>query len=308
MKKAVIVQAYRTPIGKKGGIWKNDPPEFLAAEVMKKLVLDCHIDPEMIDDVILGNAAGPGGNLARLSSLKAGFPYRVPGVTIDRQCGSGLEAINLAARLIQSGAGEIYLAGGLESTSRAPLKMDYMGEDQPPRIYSRAHFSPEEIGDPEMGEAAENVAERYGISREEQDQYALLSYQKALQAEKNGNFDREMVPIREIRDDECPRPSMNYGKLLPRMKPVFREHGTVTAGNSCLLNDGAAVALIMSEEMAQKLGLPPMLTFIDAVAEGVDPHYLGMGPVPAVRRLLARNELTIEEIDRIEFNEAFASQ
>jgi acetyl-CoA C-acetyltransferase len=308
MNQAVIVQAYRTPIGKKGGMFKKVPPQFLAAEVMKKLVQDCRIDPVEIDDVILGNAVGPGGNLARLSALSAGFPLRVPGVTIDRQCGSGLEAINLASRLIQSGAGEIYLAGGTESTSRAPLKMETFDSDVEPRIYSRARFSPEEIGDPEMGEAAENVADRYHITREEQDQFALQSYEKAIQAVRNGEFQEEIVPINGISQDETPRPSTKYDKLLPRLQPVFRENGTVTAGNSCSFNDGAAVALIMSQKKANALGLTPFLTFIDAVAEGVDPHYLGMGPVPALKRLLKRNNLTIEDIDLIEFNEAFASQ
>jgi acetyl-CoA C-acetyltransferase len=308
MNQAVIVQAYRTPIGKKGGMWRGTGAEFLAADVMKKLVCDSRLKPAEIDDVILGNAVGPGGNLARLSSLTAGFPLRVPGVTVDRQCGSGLEAINLAARLVQAGAGDIYLAGGTESTTRAPLKMETFDTASEPRIYSRARFSPVEIGDPEMGEAAENVAERYHITREEQDQFALRSYTKAIQAMRNGEFLEEIAPVQGIQLDETPRLTTRYEKLLPRMQPAFRENGTVTAGNSCAFNDGASVALVMSQRKANALGLTPLLTFVDAVAEGVDPHYLGMGPVPAVQRLLKRNSLKIEDIDVVELNEAFASQ
>ncbi len=304
----MIVQAYRTAIGKKGGIWKEVAPEYLAAEVMKKLIREQAIDPSQIDEVILGNAVGPGGNLSRLAALQAGFPAHVPGVTIDRQCGSGLEAINLAARLVQAGAGEIYLAGGVESTTRAPLKMEMLEGQEEPRIYSRARFSPEEIGDPEMGEAAENVAEAYEVSREEQDDYARLSYQKAIYSKETGVFEQEIVAIHEIVEDESPRVTSNYNKLLPRMKPVFRPQGTVTAGNSCGLNDGAAVALVMSREKAEHLRLLPLLVFVDAVAVGVDPNYLGIGPVPAIKKLLQRNHLTIEDIDLIEFNEAFASQ
>ncbi len=308
MNQAVIVQAYRTAIGKKGGIWKEVAPEYLAAEVMKKLIREQGIDPNQIDEVILGNAVGPGGNLSRLAALKAGFPAHVPGVTIDRQCGSGLEAINLAARLVQAGAGEIYLAGGVESTTRAPLKIEFLEGQEEPRIYSRARFSPIEIGDPEMGEAAENVAEAYQVNREEQDDYARLSYQKAIHSKQTGAFQEEIVAIHEILEDESPRVTSHYDKLLPRMKPVFRKQGTVTAGNSCGLNDGAAVALVMSREKAEDLGLKPLLIFVDAVAVGVDPNYLGMGPVPAIKKLLQRNHLATEDIDIIEFNEAFASQ
>lgn len=308
MNQAVIVQAYRTAIGKKGGIWKGIAPERLAAEVMKKLVEDCRVDPSIIDDVILGNAVGPGGNLARLSSLTAGFPMRIPGVTVDRQCGSGLEAINLAARMIQAGAGDIYLAGGVESSSRAPLKMETFEPDREPRIYSRARFAPDEIGDPEMGEAAENVAERYGITREEQDRYALSSYRKTICSLQNHDFQDEIVPIEQITMDESPRLSSDYERLIQRMKPAFRNNGTVTAGNSCGLNDGAAVVMMMSQRKAASLGLTPKLAFIDAVSEGVDPNYLGIGPVPAIKRLLERNRLRMQDIDLVEFNEAFAAQ
>ena len=308
MNKAVIILAKRTPIGKKGGILKHIPPEKMAAEVMRNLVKESGIDPAEIDDVVLGNAVGPGGNLARLSALVAGFPMKVPGVTVDRQCGSGLEAINLAARLIQAGAGEVYLAGGVESSSRAPLKMETFHETGNPRIYERARFSPDDIGDPEMGVAAENVAQFYQISRAEQDNYAQRSYEKAVNSVTDGIYRNEIISIDGLSQDESPRINTNYNRLISRMQPAFKEEGTVTAGNSCGVNDGAAVVLLMSESKAKTLGLTPILTFVDAVATGVDPNLLGIGPVPAVKTLLKRNHLSIQDIDMVEFNEAFASQ
>lgn len=309
MNRAVIVKAKRTPIGKKGGILKAFRCETLAAAIMKNIIEETNLNPDMIDEVILGNAVGPGGNMARLSSLTAGFPFHIPGMTVDRQCGSGLEAINLAARLIQSGAGDIYLAGGVESASTEPVRIDSSNQ-----VLKRARFSPEEIGDPDMGVAAENVAERYQISREEQDYFALMSYQKTLQSIKSGNFHDEIVPLtdhptfKKIRNDETPRENTNYERLLQRSRPVFRHNGTVTPGNSCSVNDGASVILMMSEKKALELGLKPKVVFIDSQAAGVDPNHLGIGPVPAVRKLLTRNLLTINDIDLIEFNEAFAAQ
>ncbi|WLD91702.1 thiolase family protein [Alkalihalobacillus sp. AL-G] len=316
MNKAVIVIAKRTPIGKKGGMLKNFPCEKLAAAVMKNIAEGSSLNPADIDEVILGNAVGPGGNIARLSSLAAGFPVHVPGVTIDRQCGSGLEAINLAARLIQAGAGEVFLAGGVESTSTEPVRIDQSDNRSNPRVLKRARFSPEEIGDPDMGVAAENVAEKYGISRQEQDSFALSSYQKTLKSIESSNFQDEIVPLsanedgtnKEIWNDESPRDSTTYEKLLKRSRPVFRKNGTVTPGNSCSVNDGASIALVMSEEKAKKSGLKPILSFVDSIATGVDPNYLGIGPVPAVQKLLTRNRLTPENIDLVEFNEAFAAQ
>lgn len=319
MNKAVIVQAKRTPIGRVGGMLKDVPPEQLASVLLQHIVEQSQINPKEIDDVILGNTVGPGGNLARLSLLTAGLPIEVPGVTVDRQCGSGLEAINLAARLVQSGAGDIYLAGGLESTSLAPWKMEKphtLYNPSSARFFSRARFSTEEIGDPDMGVAAENVAEKYQITRQEQDRFSLLSHQKAVESIKTDRFHDEIVPISVpnrkgpasvVSQDECPRPDTSLMKLSG-LAPVFRENGTVTAGNSCPINDGAAIALVMSEKKARSLGLKPMLTFIDSVALGVDPNLLGIGPVPAVHKLLQRNQLRVADLDIVEFNEAFASQ
>ncbi|TWI54695.1 thiolase family protein [Halalkalibacter nanhaiisediminis] len=310
MKEAVIVAAKRTAVGKVGGMFKHIPPEHLAAPLIQRMIEEYQLDPESIDEVILGNAVGPGGNLARLTALTAGLPVSIPGVTVDRQCGSGLEAVNLAARLVQAGAGDIYLAGGVESTSLAPWKMEKpssLYHPRGPKLFTRARFSPDEVGDPEMGIAAENVAEAYGISRVTQDQYAYNSHVKAIRAIESGYFSEEIVPIEGMTNDECPRKQTSIVKLNA-LPPVFKENGTVTAGNACPINDGASIILIMSREKCLELGLTPILRFVDAVSSGVDPNVLGIAPVPAVTKLLKRQHLSIEDIDIVEFNEAFASQ
>ncbi|MEK4877738.1 MULTISPECIES: thiolase family protein [Paenibacillus] len=312
MIEAVIVMAKRTPIGRMGGLLSTLEPEALLAPLIQHIVAETNLPKELIDDVIIGNVVGPGGNIARVAALEAGLPVSVPGVTVDRQCGSGLEAINIAARLIQSGAGEIYLAGGVESTSRAPWKMakpqTLMGV---PQLYTRAHFTPSSYGDPDMGIAAENVARKYGISREEQDQYALKSHQKAVYAQQSDRFQQEIVPLQVegqwVSTDECPRANTSLDKLQ-KLPPIFEEKGTVTAGNACPINDGAALLLMMSREKCQQLKLKPILRVVDAQAAGVDPNYLGMGPVPAVQKVLKRQKLTVADLDIVEFNEAFASQ
>jgi len=310
---AVIVYAKRTPIGKIGGLLKDWEPAELIAPLLRDAVAQCSIQASDVDEVILGNVVGPGGNIARLAALTAGFPVSVPGVTVDRQCGAGLEAVQLACRLIQAGAGEIYIAGGVESTSRAPYKIEKPANlyTQLPRFYGRARFSPEGIGDPDMGVAAENVADKFGVSREEQDRWALRSHQLALEAIESGRMDQVILPLfaagEKLSTDDCPRPDTSMEKLA-RLRPVFRPEGTVTAGNSCPINDGAAVVVVMTEEKAKQLGLVPMLRFVDSASAGVDPHLLGTGPIPAVNKLLARTGLAVEDISRVEFNEAFASQ
>lgn len=306
----VIVMAKRTPVGKMGGMFKTVPPEKLAAAVIKAIIEESGIDPAEIDEVIFGNAVGPGGNIARLSLLTAGLPEQVPGVTVDRQCGSGLEAVNLACRLVQSGAGDIYIAGGVESTSLAPWKIEKpvsLYDMRGPKIFTRAKFSPDTSGDPEMGEAAENVAEAFNISREEQDWFAWKSHQKAVAAMKEGRFQNEIVEVNGFIKDECPKEKLSLERLAA-MKPVFKENGTVTVGNSCPLNDGACAVLVMSERKCKELKLKPALKFVDCTSAGVDPKLLGIGPVPAVQKLLARNRLKMADIDLVEFNEAFASQ
>ncbi len=308
MRDVVIVKAKRTPVGKLGGILSSIPPEKLMQPLLVNLIED--IPPAEMDDVILGNVVGPGGNMARLSLLTAGLPVSVPGVTVDRQCGSGLEAVQMAARLIQAGAGDMYIAGGVESTSLAPWKIKkpaFLSHPGGPAFYTRARFSPDFIGDPEMGEAAENVAEHYHITREEQDEFACSSHQKAVNAQRKGLFDEEIIPVNGIRNDECPRPNTTLKKLA-RVKPAFKQGGTVTAGNSCPMNDGAAAVLLMSKEKCQQLGLKPLARFVDSTAAGVDPNLLGIGPVPAVEKLWKRQNLSERDIDVIEFNEAFASR
>lgn len=312
MTEAVIVMAKRTPIGKIGGILSTLEPETLLAPLIQHILAETKLPKDRIDDVIIGNVVGPGGNIARVTALEAGLPVTVPGVTIDRQCGSGLEAINIAARLIQSGAGEVYLAGGVESTSRAPWKMakpqTLMGV---PQLYTRAHFTPSSYGDPDMGIAAENVAKQYVISREEQDLYSLKSHQKSIDSQESGRFQQEIVPIQVngewVTVDECPRANTSLEKLQ-KLSPIFLKQGTITAGNTCPLNDGAALVLIMSRERCKELNLKPILRVVDAQAAGVDPNYLGVGPVPAVQKVLRRQLLSVADLDIVEFNEAFASQ
>jgi acetyl-CoA C-acetyltransferase len=267
----------------------------------------------MIDDVILGNAAGGGGNIARLAALAAGLPINVPGVTVDRQCGSGLEAIIMASRMVQSGAGACFLAGGVESISRAPWRVEKPRRKTGlPRFYNRARFSPDELGDPEMGVAADNVARICKISRERQDAFALRSHQRAIASRDSGAFRQEIVPIKVkgalIAHDECPRRDTTLD-ALSALQPVFVADGTVTAGNSCPLNDGASMAIVMSRTLARDLRLSKGLAFVDAAAAGVDPNLLGLGPVESTKRLLKRHpSLALEHIDLIEFNEAFAAQ
>jgi acetyl-CoA C-acetyltransferase len=232
-------------------------------------------------------------------------------VTVDRQCGSGLEAVIMAARLIEAGAGEVYIAGGVESASTAPLRLDSVGGGEP-QPYARARFSPETIGDPDMGAAAENVARAYNISRARQDAYALRSHQKAVAAARRGDFDHEIVGIEIAPDefvghDECPRAETSLEKLAA-LKPAFAADGTVTAGNACPINDGAAAVLIVSRAKLRALGRSEGLAVSGAAVAGVDPNMLGIGPVPAVAKLLGRAGLEIADIDLVEFNEAFAAQ
>ena len=309
----VIVAALRTPVGRVRGVLAEVEPARLAAPLITRILADIGLAAEALDDVILGNAANCAGNLGRLAALEAGLPVSTPGLTIDRQCGAGLEAITLAARLIQSGAGRFYLAGGTESASRAHIRLrppTTPGEE--PQPIKRSRMAPDEIGDPDMGVAAENVATACSISRERQDAFALESQRRAVAAQGAGRFTREIVPIETtagiVEADECPRANASL-ETLQRLKPVFVQDGTVTAGNACPINDGAAMVLVTSLAEARRLGLSFALEFIDATTAGVHPDLLGLGPVPAMEKLKARNPaLDVDAIDFIEFNEAFASQ
>ncbi|GAA4183185.1 thiolase family protein [Shinella granuli] len=309
----VVAAAFRTPIGRIGGTLSAIEPASLAVPLIRKILAETGLRPDAVDDVILGNAANSAGNLARLAALEAGLPISVPGMTVDRQCGAGLEAIALAARLVQAGAGRFYLAGGTESTSRAHLR--FRPPSTPggtPEPLRRARMAPDTVGDPDMGIAAENVAAHAGISRERQDLFALESHRRAVARQKAGRFAGEIVPVDTpagtVSRDECPRENTALEKLAA-LKPVFRPGGTVTAGNACPVNDGAAVMLVTSLAEAQRLGLTVLLEIVDSAVAGVDPNLLGLGPVPAMQKLAARHPgLDAARVPFIEFNEAFASQ
>lgn len=309
---AFIVAAKRTPIGRIGGVLADVPAERLLAPLIQALLVETGIAGDRVDDVIVGNAAGPGGNPARLAALEAGLPIEISGVSVDRQCGSGLEAVNMAALMVKAGAGDIYIAGGVESPSTAPQRAVRL-PDGSHRFINRARFAPDAIGDPEMGVAAENVAERCAITRERQDRFALSSHEKAVAAIAAGLVDDEIVPIagadgKRIVADQCPRPDTSLEKLAA-LPPVFVPGGTVTAGNACPVNDGAALVLVVSDRVLSELRPDAALRHVDCKARGVDPNVLGLGPIAATRALLEANPgVTIGSLDLVEFNEAFASQ
>lgn len=304
----VIIAARRSAIGRAGGMFASLDVEDLAAPVMQATLADANVPTDQLDDVILGNAAGPGGNIARLSALHAGFPSSIPGVTVDRQCGSGLEAVMMACHLIMAGAGSTYLAGGVESQSRAPLRTLPASGTLTEHNYKRARFAPEAIGDPEMGAAADTVAQQFNISRARQDAFALRSQQHATQARDIGTFDAEIVPIAGLATDECIRDTMTADRLA-RLRPAFAKDGTVTVGNACPLNDGAATVLVTTASNARTLGHKKALAYLGGASAGVDPNILGIGPVASTQKLLQRQpHLSLSDLTHLEFNEAFASQ
>ncbi len=326
---AVVVQAVRTPIGKYGGALKDVRPDDLAARAIREVVERAAIDPSLVDDVFWGaaNQAGEDNrNVARMAALLAGLPTEVPGATVNRLCGSGLQAVVSAAREIQVGAAEVVVAGGVESMTRAPFVLPKPVDAYPrgnqtmydttlgwrmvnPRM--QALYPP--IG---LGETAERVAERYDISRADQDAWALRSHRRATAAQDDGRLAEEIVPVTipqrkgdpvVVERDEGPRRDTSLEKLS-RLRPAFQPDGTVTAGNSSQLNDGAAALLLMSAGLARDLGLDPLARFVDAATAGVHPDDMGIGPVPATCKLLARHALTTSDLDLVELNEAFAAQ
>ena len=320
MSRAVVLSAVRTPVGRYGGALAGERPDDLAALVIGEAVSRAGVPAEQIEDVWFGaaNQAGEDNrNVARMAALLAGLPESVAGVTVNRLCASGLSAVIGACHAVAAGDGDLFVAGGVESMSRAPLVMA-----KPEHAFPRGNATAwdttlgwrfpnprlEEMFPLEsMGETGENVAERYGVTREEQDAFALQSQQRWAAADAEGRFADELVPVGDVARDEHPRPDTSAEKLAT-LKPAFREGGTVTAGNSSGINDGAAALVIASEEKAQELGVEPLGAFAGSAVAGVDPRVMGIGPVPAVRKLLERAGIDVAEIDLVELNEAFASQ
>jgi 3-oxoadipyl-CoA thiolase len=329
MADAYVVDAVRTPIGAYRGGLSSVRPDDLAAHTIRAVAERTGVDPERIVDVYFGAANQSGEDnrdVARMAALLAGLPPGVPGATVNRLCASGLEAINCAARAVKLGEGDFYLAGGVESMSRAPWVVE-KPERALPRGPQTMHdttlgwrmINPRmaELGvsTESMGETGENVAERYGISREDQDAFALRSHRRAVAATEAGKLAEEIVPIeapkgREtvlLEADEGPRADAS-AEQLAKLRPVFREGGTVTAGNASTLNDGAACLLIASEAGARQLGAEPLARVVSFGVAGVDPAYMGIGPVEAIPRALAAAGLSLDQLDLVELNEAFASQ
>jgi 3-oxoadipyl-CoA thiolase len=320
MARAVILSAVRTPVGRYGGALAGERPDDLAATVIAAAVERAGVPAGAIEDVYFGaaNQAGEDNrNVARMASLLAGLPESVAGVTLNRLCASGLSAVVSACHAVAAGDGDLFVAGGVESMSRAPLVMA-----KPEQAFARGNQTvwdttlgwrfpnprmEEMLPLESMGETGENVAERYGVSREEQDAFALRSQQRWAEADSEGRFADELVPVGDVTRDEHPRPGTSEEKLAA-LRPAFREGGTVTAGNSSGLNDGAAALVIASEERARELGAEPLGAFVGSAVAGVDPRVMGIGPVPAVSKLLERAGVGVEGLDLVELNEAFASQ
>ena len=320
MSRAVVLSAVRTPVGRYGGALSGTRPDDLAAHAIRAAVERAAVPPDAIEDVYLGcaNQAGEDNrNVARMAGLLAGLPESVAGVTLNRLCASGLSAVVAASHAVAAGDGDLFVAGGVESMSRAPLVMA-----KPDKAFPRGdqvvydttlgwrfpNPRMEEVFPLEsMGETGENVAERYGVSREEQDAFALRSQRRWAAAQEAGRFADELVALDGVERDEHPRPETDAEKLAA-LRPAFREGGTVTAGNSSGINDGAAALVIASEERARELGAEPLGAFVGSAVAGVDPRVMGIGPIPAVEKLLARVGIDPSRLDLVELNEAFASQ
>jgi 3-oxoadipyl-CoA thiolase len=315
-----VLSAVRTPVGRYGGALSAVRPDDLAATAIAAAVERAGVPPEEIEDVYFGcaNQAGEDNrNVARMAALLAGLPESVAGVTINRLCASGLSAVVSACHAVAAGDGDLFVAGGVESMSRSPLVMA-----KPDMAFPRGNqivydttlgwrFPNSRMAGmfplESMGETGENVAERYEVSREEQDEFALRSQRRWAEAAEDGRFDDELLPVEGVERDEHPRPDTSAEKLA-QLVPAFREEGTVTAGNSSGINDGAAALVIASEERAAALGVEPLGAFVGSAVAGVDPRVMGIGPVPAVRKLLQRAGVEAADIDLVELNEAFASQ
>ena len=328
MREAVIIDAVRTPVGKFGGALKNVRSDDLAALCIAELVKRNNLDANLVEDVILGctNQAGEDNrNVGRMAALLAGLPYSAAGQTINRLCASGLNAVNSAAQAIKVGEGNVFIAGGTESMTRAPF---VMAKSETPfsrdvkvfdSVIGWRFTNPkmtEQYAKEGMGDTAENVARRYGLTRQEQDEFALETQKKWGAADAAGKFKDELVPVvipqRKgdpivVDRDEFPRPDVTLEQLA-KLPAAFQKDGTVTAGNSSGINDGAAAVLLMEAETAKRLGYKPLVRIVASAVAGCDPSYMGLGPIPAIRKVLERSGLKIEDIDLFEINEAFAAQ
>ena len=320
MPEAVILSAVRTPIGRYGGALAGERPDDLAALVIAEAVRRAGVPADEIEDVYMGAANQSGEdnrNVARMAALLAGLPQQVAGVTVNRLCASGLSAVVGACHAVRAGDGELFVAGGAESMTRAPFvtgkterpfaRGDRTAYDTTlgwrfPNSRMEAMFPLES-----MGETGENVAERWHVSRGDQDAFALESQRRWAAADAAGRFAEELVPVGDVTRDEHPRPEATADQLAG-LRPVFRDGGTVTAGNSSGINDGAAALVIASTEKAASLGAKPLARFAGAAVAGVDPRVMGVGPIPAVRKLLDRTGVAVADVDLVELNEAFASQ
>ncbi|HYT14274.1 MAG TPA: thiolase family protein [Candidatus Nitrosopolaris sp.] len=326
---AVIVATARTPMGRYGGQLKDVRPDDLAAIVLKEACDRAHVKPAEVEDVILGCANGAGEdnrNVARMALLLAGFPVEVPGQTVNRLCGSGMQATIAGVREIQAGAADIVVTGGVESMTRAPWVMpkpDGAFPRGPQTVYDTALgwrlVNPkmaEMYGTLQMGETAERVAQKYEVSREDQDAFALRSHQRAVAAQKSGRLTEEIVPVMvpqrkgepvRLTDDEGPRANTS-AEALAKLTPAFAANGSVTAGNSSPLNDGATALVLMSESKARERNLQPLARFVASAPAGVHPDYMGIGPVPSSMKALEKAGLQVSDIGIVELNEAFAAQ
>ncbi|HDC5299203.1 TPA: acetyl-CoA C-acetyltransferase [Staphylococcus aureus] len=323
MTRVVLAAAYRTPIGVFGGAFKDVPAYDLGATLIEHIIKETGLNPSEIDEVIIGNVlqAGQGQNPARIAAMKGGLPETVPAFTVNKVCGSGLKSIQLAYQSIVTGENDIVLAGGMENMSQSPMlvnnsrfgfkmghqsMVDSMVYDGLTDVFNQYH----------MGITAENLVEQYGISREEQDTFAVNSQQKAVRAQQNGEFDSEIVPVSipqrkgepiVVAKDEGVRENVSVEKLS-RLRPAFKKDGTVTAGNASGINDGAAMMLVMSEDKAKELNIEPLAVLDGFGSHGVDPSIMGIAPVGAVEKALKRSKKELSDIDVFELNEAFAAQ
>ncbi|HDY9926819.1 TPA: acetyl-CoA C-acetyltransferase [Staphylococcus aureus] len=323
MTRVVLAAAYRTPIGVFGGAFKDVPAYDLGATLIEHIIKETGLNPSEIDEVIIGNVlqAGQGQNPARIAAMKGGLPETVPAFTVNKVCGSGLKSIQLAYQSIVTGENDIVLAGGMENMSQSPMlvnnsrfgfkmghqsMVDSMVYDGLTDVFNQYH----------MGITAENLVEQYGISREEQDTFAVNSQQKAVRAQQNGEFDSEIVPVSipqrkgepiVVTKDEGVRENVSVEKLS-RLRPAFKKDGTVTAGNASGINDGAAMMLVMSEDKAKELNIEPLAVLDGFGRHGVDPSIMGIAPVGAVEKALKRSKKELSDIDVFELNEAFAAQ